>query len=313
MISPSSDPCSTCLRVAARVTLDVVTVKSRFLNARARSGRLALLIGALVSSSCQSGNASPTATPTPPPTSAGRFEVTLPGSGITLGGILFRPEIPSGSRAAILVLHGWATAGTNGASLVENRARRYSEDGYVALALSMRGWPRSLGADDCGLQQPDDVVEAVRWLAAQPGVDPARVALVGFSQGGQVALLAGARGAAVKAVVAYYPVTDVARWKTTTTNPDIPGYVQMVCEPGGTAPRSPLLNAGAIAPPVLLVHGDLDTRVPTEQSLLLHDALAALGKPTSLLLVPGAQHGFTVEQEAVARPVVDEFLTRFLK
>jgi dipeptidyl aminopeptidase/acylaminoacyl peptidase len=150
------------------------------LNVRVRSGRLALLCVGLLSSACQSGNASPTAPPATPPATAGRFEVTLPGSGITLGGILFRPEIPSGSRAAILVLHGWTTAGTNGASLVENRARRYSEDGYVALALSMRGWPRSLGTDDCGLQQPDDVVEAVRWLAAQPGVDPARVGVVGF-------------------------------------------------------------------------------------------------------------------------------------
>jgi dipeptidyl aminopeptidase/acylaminoacyl peptidase len=271
------------------------------------------LIAALPSTSCQSGNASPTATAAPPPATAGRFEVTLPGSGISLGGVLHRPEIPSGTRGAILVLHGWATAGTNGASLVENRARRYAEDGYIALALSMRGWPPSRGADDCGLQQPDDVVQAVAWLGALPGVDPGRVALVGFSQGGQVSLLAGARGARVKAIVAYYPVTDVARWKTTTTNPDIPGYVQAVCEPGGTAPRSPLLNAGAIAPPVLLVHGDLDTRVPTEQSLLMHDALVALGRHTSLLLVPGAQHGFDVEQEAVARPVVDEFLSRLLK
>jgi dipeptidyl aminopeptidase/acylaminoacyl peptidase len=239
--------------------------------------------------------------------------VTLPGAGVTLGGILFRPEIPSGTRGAVLVLHGWATAGTNGAAVVENRARRYSEDGYVALALSMRGWPTSGGADDCGLRQPDDVVAAVRWLAGQPGVDPARVALVGFSQGGQVSLLAAARGAAVRTVVAYYPVTDVARWKVTTTHPEIPGYVQAVCEPGGTAPRSPLQNAGAIAPPVLLVHGDRDLQVPTEQSLLLHGALEALGKPTTLVLVPGAEHGFTAAQEAVARPVVDGFLSRHLR
>lgn len=261
--------------------------------------------------SCSSGD-DPTS-PTAPPMTSGRFEVTLPGAGVSLGGILFRPEIAAGSRGAVLVLHGWATAGTNGAAQVENRARRYSEDGYVALALSMRGWPRSGGVDDCGLRQPDDVVAAVRWLAGQPGVDPARVALVGFSQGGQVALLTGARGAAVRAVVAYYPVTDVARWKDTTTHPEIPGYVRAVCEPGGTAPRSPLQNARAIVPPVLLVHGDLDRRVPTEQSLLLHDALAALGKPTTLLLVPGALHAFTAEQEAVARPVVDAFLARQLQ
>jgi dipeptidyl aminopeptidase/acylaminoacyl peptidase len=61
------------------------------------------------------------------------------------------------------------------------------------------------------------------------------------------------------------------------------------------------------------VHGDLDTQVPTEQSLLMHDALAALGKQPTLLLVPGALHGFTAAQEAVARPVVDAFLARHLQ
>ena len=132
-----------------------------------------------------------------------------------------RPDI-SGTAPAIVVLHGWLTAGSNGAMVVEPRARRYSEEGYVALAMSMRGWPPSAGADDCGLRQPDDVIEAVTWLGRQPGVRPARIGIVGFSQGGQVTLSAAARGARVRAVVAYYPVTDVALWKTTTANTDIP-------------------------------------------------------------------------------------------
>jgi dipeptidyl aminopeptidase/acylaminoacyl peptidase len=110
------------------------------------------------------------------------------------------------------------------------------------------------------------VVEAVTWIRAQPGVLGDRIGLVGFSQGGQVALLASARDPRVRVVVAYYPVTDVARWKLTTTNPDIPSYVSAICEPGGFAARSPLLRAGDINAAVLLVHGDRDTRVPTEQS-----------------------------------------------
>lgn len=229
-----------------------------------------------------------------------------------IGGILFRPEAPD-PRPAIVVLHGWLTAGANGAATVEARARRYADDGYVALALSMRGWPPSGGTDDCGLRQPDDVVRAVAWLRSQSGVRSDRVAIVGFSQGGQVALLSAIRDRSLSAVVAYYPVTDVAAWKGTTTNADIPNYIAVVCEPGGTTQRSPLALAGDLAVPVLLVHGDQDTRVPTAQSVLLHQHLAAAGKASELLLVPGAQHGFVAAEEAVARPVVDRFLAAALR
>jgi dipeptidyl aminopeptidase/acylaminoacyl peptidase len=229
------------------------------------------------------------------------------------GGVLFRPEIASGLRPAIIVLHGWQTAGTNGALVVEARARRYSEEGYVALALSMRGWPPTGGVDDCGLRQPDDIVAAADWLRAQPGVDGARIGLLGFSQGGQVALLAGTRAARVRAIAAYFPVTDVARWKETTAVADIPGYIAAVCEPGGSNPRSPRFHAAAMAAAVLLVHGDLDTRVPLEQSTLMRSALEAAGRPVEMFVVQGAQHGFSAAEEAISRPVVDGFLSAQLK
>lgn len=249
----------------------------------------------------------PSPVETPPPSTPGRHDVTVRGSGVSLGGYLFLPE-SAGRNAAVVVLHGWQPAGTNGAAVVEARARRYADEGYVALALSLRGWPPSGGADDCALGQPDDVAAAVAWLRTVPAVLPDRIGLIGFSQGGQVALLTAARDPRVRAVVAYYPVTDVALWKTTTTNADIPGYITSVCEPGGTGPRSPVTRAGAISAPVLLVHGDADTRVPTTQSQAMHAALRSAGGSSELFLVPGAQHGFTAAEEALARPVVDAFL-----
>ena len=163
----------------------------------------------------------------------GRYEVSLPGSGVTLGGILFRPASAAKPLGAIIVLHGWAEQGVPGAPRVEETARRLSEQGYVALALSLRGWPPSTGEDDCGAKQPDDVAKAADWLATLPGVNADNIGVLGFSLGGQVALLAGARSNRIKAIVAYFPITDIQRWRDTTSNAGIRDYyIPQVCGTG---------------------------------------------------------------------------------
>ena len=60
---------------------------------------------------------------------------------------------------------------------------------------------------------------------------------------------------------------------------------------GGPRHRSPVFVAGKINVPVLLIHGDRDERVPTEQSLLMESVLREAGKRVELLLVPGMAHG----------------------
>ena len=201
----------------------------------------------------------------------GRYEVSLHGSGVTLGGILFRPASTSKLLPAIIVLHGWARPGVPGAPQVEGTARRLSEQGYVALALSMRGWPPSSGWDDCGMQHPDDVAKAADWLATLPGVNADSIGVLGFSLGGQVALLSGTRSPRIKAIVAYFPITDIQLWGDTTSNAGIRYfYVPLVCGSGRS--NSPVHVAEQIRAPVLLIHGDRDTEVPTEQSLRMRDS-----------------------------------------
>ena len=195
--------------------------------------RLSVGVACLAAAAC--GGSTPATSSPLRSASSNRTDVQLPGAGVTLGGVLVRPTA-SGPRPAIIVLHGFQPAGTNGASLVEPLAAEFASLGYVGLALSMRGWPPRGGSDDCGLRQPDDVAAALDWLAAQPGVDPGRLAVFGYSQGGQVALLTGTRAPRVRAIAAYYPVTDIERWKATTTFPTIPGYITSVCEPGVQMP-----------------------------------------------------------------------------
>jgi dipeptidyl aminopeptidase/acylaminoacyl peptidase len=244
-------------------------------------------------------------------TAPGRYEVRLPGASVTLGGILFRPTIAK-PAAAIIVLHGWAPEGVPGAPRVEEWAQRLSEQGYIALALSMRGWPPSGGSDDCGEQQPDDVAQAADWLARLPGVNADSIGVLGFSLGGQVALLAGARSSRIKAIVAYFPITDIQRWRDTTSNTSIRDfYVPQVCAAGRS--NSPVNSAEKIRAPILLIHGDRDTWVPTEQSLKMREALQKANRYVELLVIGGGGHGFTDEQSEQAWSAAIKFFNLHLK
>ncbi|WHX51308.1 alpha/beta hydrolase [Paenibacillus woosongensis] len=55
---------------------------------------------------------------------------------------------------------------------------------------------------------------------------------------------------------------------------------------------NPLSNVREDFPPTLLLHGDKDTDVPYEQSVLMYEQLCKFGVPAELITIPGADHVF---------------------
>jgi len=100
-----------------------------------------------------------------------------------LVGALFLPSA-SAPCPAVIVLGG------AGGGLSEGGAETLASEGFAALALAYFGidrLPHEL------LEIPLEYFEkAIAWLRAQPGVDAERVAVVGNSKGGELALLLGA-------------------------------------------------------------------------------------------------------------------------
>jgi dienelactone hydrolase len=132
---------------------------------------------------------------------------------------------PAGERApALLLLHGCGGFLDGGGRLARRTtelAARLNAMGVHVLAtdsLTPRG-EKELCTQRAGtrrvtqLHRRRDALGALQWLARQPGVDPARLGLLGWSNGGSTVLAAtNARhaevdGAAVKAslAVAFYP------------------------------------------------------------------------------------------------------------
>ena len=107
--------------------------------------------------------------------------------------------VPSANGAAVVLRHG---SGSDRSAVVPH-GRVLADHGYGVLLVDARGHGRSGGrAMDLGWYGDLDTVAAVDFLVAQPGVDPARIGIVGLSMGGEEAIGAAAVDPRLVAVVA---------------------------------------------------------------------------------------------------------------
>lgn len=142
-----------------------------------------------------------------------RVDVAFPAlDGTTLRGWLYRP---AGATVAapvpgVVMAHGFSATKEMG---VERMADALADAGFAVLAYDHR----NLGASDGEPRQEIDIWAQARdyrvafdRLAAEPVVDPARVALWGSSYSGGQVLVVGAADRRVAAVVAQVPFAGIA-------------------------------------------------------------------------------------------------------
>lgn len=113
-------------------------------------------------------------------------------------GTLFRPD-DDGPHPAVIVLSG------EDGGLYEHGAALLASHGFVALSLAYFGLE---GLPDRCVRVPLEYgLTALEWLDAQDWVLPGGIAIVGWSCGGELALLLGANYPRVRAVVASNAMT----------------------------------------------------------------------------------------------------------
>lgn len=225
-------------------------------------------------------------------------------------------------RPAVLLIHGGGWRRGEKAHC-DSMARALAGEGFVGVPLDFR----LAHAPDVVFPAPiADARCAVRWLRAhgpEHGVDPDRIAAVGFSSGGHMAAMLataadvdgldeeGCRAPVdtsprIQAAAVWFAPLDlrrrIGRYSSRMHVVNLLGAPPEDV-PERAALASPVTHATADDAPVLLVHGTEDPTVDPDQSRGLRDALAAVGAPVAYAELEGAGHGFgLLSREPVDRP-----------
>jgi dipeptidyl-peptidase-4 len=155
----------------------------------------------------------------------------------------------------------------------EGRGRKFKHATYLNL-----GGPES-----------DDQIDAAKYLASLPNVDPKKIMFQGWSYGGFMACLMITKGAdVISAAVAVAPVTN---WKF-YDNIYTERYMRKPSEnPDGYEKNSPLYFAKKYKGNLLLIHGDADDNVHVQNSMEFANELIKYGKPFDFFIYPNKNHG----------------------
>lgn len=263
------------------------------------------------------------------------IDATVPGpGGHVLAGTLTLPKNASGRVPAVVLISGSGPQDRDGAipvvpgyAFFRQIADSLGRRGIAVLRLDDRGWGAS-GGDVSTATTEDlaaDTRAAVEWLRAREEIDPARVGLVGHSEGAIIAPMLAAEDARIHAVallagpswtgrrILDYQLREALRGQGLAGAALDSAFARGVVERDAAAARvpwvrwfmehDPLPVARRVRAPVLILQGATDRQVTAEQAEELGAAIRqGGGTDVTVRVFPGVNHLFLVDPAGTADP-----------
>jgi dipeptidyl aminopeptidase/acylaminoacyl peptidase len=225
-----------------------------------------------------------------------RYEST---GGLEIQGWIVKPPDfdPARKYPLILVIHG-GPHGMYGVGF--NHAwQHHAAEGYVVLYTNPRGSSGygSAFGNEINNAYPDrdfdDLMNGVDEILARGYIDEENLFVYGGSGGGVLTAWIVGHTDRFSAASVNYPVID---WISFVGTTDGPGWYRNFEkypweDPSEHLRRSPLMYAGNVTTPTMLMTGELDLRTPIPQTEEFYAALKIQKVPTVMLRFKGEYHG----------------------
>ena len=216
-------------------------------------------------------------------------------SGMSLGFDFYRPDVV-GPVPMVICIHGggWISGDKSDMSEV---AIGLASHGFAAACPSYRLAPHH--PYPAPLDDLRSFVAYCREHAHDLGIQPDRIASLGNSAGGHLAAMVGLTGEErVNAVVDICGISDLSDPRADhfpISWAFLDQFMQVPYEGHEALYRdaSPVCHVTKDAPPFLIIHGEADDIVSTEQSMRLASSLSNAGVEHELHLLPNEGHGFS--------------------
>jgi len=133
--------------------------------------------------------------------------VQIPSNGFSLVGTISAPaQAAAGKLPAVVLVGGSGPTDRDGLAygipILGEIAGALADAGFLVVRYDKRGIGQSGGRAEAAslTDYADDVIAAVKMLASRKDVDPKRIAVIGHSEGGSVAMIAGAKDKRIAAI-----------------------------------------------------------------------------------------------------------------
>lgn len=230
------------------------------------------------------------------------------------GTFAYYPAETAGVHPVVVLVHG---GGWRYGNFLETGAwpSLLTKSGYTVVSVEYR-----LSSDTSRTWQtaPSDIHEAILYLkshADELSIDPQSVHILGQSAGGHLALLEAYRYNQVRSVISLYAPVDLSLDFETSRDPS--AELDFIGGSPSEYPEryrslSPIHAVTPAAPPSLLVQGERDDLVSTQNAFALADTLKQHGVPRELLLLPLTGHSFENQRGGFATQITAFKVIHFL-